>query len=142
MDVGPDVKVRLFGLWAAMLFVFAYVDIFAYLRADVVEGVLAHRVAGSGFAINQAFLVYTTAYVLVPSLMILVSLLAPARVNQVSNVLVSLVYAASVVVSTVGETWAYYIVGSVVEVLVLLAIAYTAWTWPRRRPYLPSAASR
>jgi hypothetical protein len=32
----------------------------------------------------------------------------------------------------VGDSWTYYIVGSVVEVILLLAIARVAWTWPRR----------
>ncbi len=32
----------------------------------------------------------------------------------------------------VGESWAYYILGSVIEVVLLLTIARTAWTWPRR----------
>ena len=34
-DTKVDVKVVLCGLWIAMLFVFAYVDIFAFWRAGV-----------------------------------------------------------------------------------------------------------
>lgn len=56
----------------------------------------------------------------------IVSLLAPARMNRTTNVVVSLTYVASVVVSTVGETWSYFILGSVVEVMLLLAIARVA----------------
>jgi hypothetical protein len=33
--------------------------------------------------------------------------------------------------AVVGETWVYYILGSVVEALLLLAIARAAWAWPR-----------
>ena len=36
----------------------------------------------------------------------------------------------SVVAFTIGETWAYYILGSVVEVVLLLVIAGIAWFWP------------
>ena len=37
---GPlDRRVVLSGLWVSMLFVFAYVDIFADFRADVIKGV-------------------------------------------------------------------------------------------------------
>jgi hypothetical protein len=35
-----------------------------------------------------------------------------------------------VVAAAIGDTWAYYIVGSVVEVLLLLSIAAVAWFWP------------
>lgn len=131
-DTRVDVKVVLCGLWISMLFVFAYVDIFGFWRADVINGALAGKVPGTGFEINQTFLVLTTIYVLIPSLMVIVSLLAPARMNRTTNVVVSLIYLASVVVSSVGETWIYFILGSVVEVMLLLAIARVAWTWPRR----------
>ena len=131
-DTRLDVKVVLSGLWICMLFVFAYVDIFGFWRTDVINGALDGKVPGPGFEINQAFLVYSTVYILIPSLMVVVSLLAPARTNRATNIVVSLVYLASVVVSMIGESWIYYILGSVVEVLLLLAVARAAWTWPRR----------
>jgi hypothetical protein len=52
--------------------------------------------------------------------------------NRPANIVVSLLYAVSVVVGAIGESWTYYVVGSVVEVLLLIAIARVAWTWPRR----------
>jgi hypothetical protein len=131
-DTKVDVKVVLSGLWISMMFVFAYVDIFTFWRADAINGALAGEVPGTGFTINQTFLVLTTMYVLIPSLMVIVSLMAPARINRPANIVVSLIYAVSVVASAIGESWSYYIVGSVVEVTLLLAIARVAWTWPRR----------
>ncbi len=65
--------------------------------------------------------------------MVVVSLLAPARVNRVANIIVSLLYVASIVATVVAETWIYYILGSVIEVMLLLVIARVAWTW-RGRP--------
>ncbi len=130
-DAKVDVKVVLSGLWISMLFVFAYVDIFGFWRADVINGALTGKVPGAGLTINQSFLVFTTIYILIPSLMVVVSLLAPARINRTANIVASVIYAASVVAAVVGETWGYYIVGSVVEVVLLLAIARVAWTWPR-----------
>jgi hypothetical protein len=128
-DTRADVRLVLSALWISTLFVFAYVDIFGFWRADVIEGALAGEVPGTGFEIDQTFLALTTAYVLVPSLMVVVSILAPARVNRVLNIVVSLLYAVSVVVTVIGETWLYYLLGSAVEVLLLLALARVAWTW-------------
>lgn len=130
-DAKLDVKVVLCGLWISMLFVFAYVDIFGFWRADVINGALAGTVPGPGFEINQTYLFLTTLYILIPSLMVIVSLVAPARINRPANVVVSLIYLASVVVSMIGETWIYFILGSVIEAMLLLAIARAAWTWPR-----------
>ena len=135
-DTKVDVKVALCGLWISSLFVFAYVDIFGFWRADVINGALVGKVPGPGFKINQAFLVLTTIYILIPSLMVIVSLLAPARVNRTTNIVVSLTYLASVIASIFGETWIYFILGSVVEMILLLAIARVAWTWPRRSAQL------
>ena len=115
-----------------MLFVFAYVDIFGFWRADVINGALHGKVPRAGFAIDQTFLALTTVYILIPSLMVAVSLLAPARINRPTNVVVSLLYVVSVVLSILGETWVYFILGSVVEVALLLTIARVAWAWPSR----------
>ena len=140
-DTPVDVKVVLGGLWTAMLFVFAYVDIFGFWRADVINGALLKEVPGSGFEINQSFLVLTTIYILIPSLMVIVSLLAPAKINRTTTIVASLIYAVSVALSLIGETWAYYVLGSVVEVILLLAIARTAWTWPTRSATAAGAIS-
>jgi ABC-type dipeptide/oligopeptide/nickel transport system permease subunit len=131
-DPKVDEKVVLSGLWMSMLFVFAYVDIFDFFRADVINGALAGTVASTGFEIDQTLLTLMTVYILIPSLMVVMSLLAPAKANRVANIIVSLLYAASIVVTVIGETWAYYVLGSVVEVVLLLAIARVAWTWQRR----------
>ena len=77
-DTQVDVKLVLCALWIAMLFVFAYVDIFGFLRADVLNAALNGTIIGAA----------------------------------------------------IGETWVYYFLGSFVEVILLAAIARTAWKWP------------
>lgn len=127
---GPlDRRVVLSGLWISMLFVFAYVDIFAFFRADVIEGVLAGELSGPGFEIDQMFLTLTTLYILVPSLMVAGSLLLPYRLNRIANLALPAVYALTIVGSMVGETWAYYLIGSAIELALLTAIAAVALRW-------------
>jgi Family of unknown function (DUF6326) len=130
-DTKVNVKVVLSGLWISMMFVFAYVDIFTFWRADAINGALAGKVPGAGFKIDERFLLLTTLYVVIPSLMVVVSLIAHAKINRTANIVASLIYAASVVAAAIGESWTYYVVGSVIEVVLLLAIARIAWTWPR-----------
>jgi len=45
----------------------------------------------------------------------------------------------SIIVSCIGEEWAYYILGSLIEVLLLGSIARSAWKWPEPQiaPSLP-----
>ena len=130
-DEHVNVKVVLAGSWIAMLFVFAYVDILAFFRADVLNAALNGKVKDAGFTVSQVFLAASLIYVLIPILMVVLSLLLPAGTNRIVNVATSLVYVITVAVSCAGETWAYYIAGSVVEIVLLVFIARTAWKWPR-----------
>ena len=132
VDAQAPVRIVLAALWTSLLFVFAYVDIFTFLRADVVKGVLARKVSGPGFEINQGYLLLTTIYILVPSLMIAATMLLQARVARLLNLVISGLYLVSVIVSAVGEHWAYYLFGSAIECALLLVIAFVARGWPRR----------
>ena len=124
-----NVRIKLSALWAAMLFVFAYVDIFSGFRADIRADIEAGELAG--FTINDAFLTGTTVYVLIPILMIFGVMVMRPRLNRIANIGVGGVYAVSIIAGAIGE-WNYYILGSAVEVALLALIVYYAWTWPHR----------
>ena len=138
-DTQVDVKLVLSALWISMLFVFAYVDIFGLLRADVLNAALDGKVATTGFAINQGFLILTLIYILLPTLMVVLSLLLKPRINRIINIVVSVLYIITIIGAAIGETWIYYYLGSFVEVILLVAIAGTAWRWPppQTAPSLP-----
>jgi hypothetical protein len=129
-DTQVDVKHVLCALWTVMLFVFAYVDIFGLYRADVLDAALDGKMAATPFTVDQMFLTFTLIYILPPILMVVVTLLARPRVNRIVNIVVSPLYMISIIVSCVGETWVYYFVGSLIEVLLLAAIVRVAWKWP------------
>ena len=104
-----NVRIKLSALWTSMLFVFAYVDIFGLYRPDVLG---------------------TTAYVVIPSLMVFLALVLRPRVNRIANLVLAVVYAITIVAGAIGE-WAYYVVASALEIALLAGVAYYAWTWPR-----------
>jgi hypothetical protein len=123
-----NVRIKISALWTSMLFVFAYVDLFSLYRPDVRDDLEAGELAG--FTVNQAFLVGTTVYVVIPSAMVFLALVLRPRVNRIANIALGIVYALTIVGSAIGE-WGYYILGSAVEVAFLATIVYYAWTWPR-----------
>ena len=129
-DTQVNVKLVLSALWIAILFVFAYVDIFASLRADVLKASLDGKVATTGFTVNQLFLTLTLIYILLPTLMVVLALVLKPRVNRMVNIVISLVYIITIIGTAIGETWAYYFLGSFIEVILLAAIARTALKWP------------
>ena len=126
-----NVRVKISALWASMLFVFAYVDLFSLYRADVRADIAAGEIGG--FTINQSFLLGTTAYVVIPALMVFGALVLRPRINRIVNIGLSAVYALTIVGGAIGE-WNYYLLGSAIEVVLLAAVAYYAWTWPKAAP--------
>jgi len=126
-----NVRLKISALWTAVLFVFAYVDIFSLYRPDFRADVEAGIVGG--FTVNQTFLLATTIYVAIPSLMVFGGLVLRPRINRIANIVLSIIYAITIIAGAVGE-WSYYILGSTIEVALLMAIVYYAWTWPKQVP--------
>ncbi len=129
-DTPVDVKLVLCALWVTVLFVFAYVDLFGLYRADVLDAALDGKMATTAFTVDQVFLTSTLIYILPPILMVVLTLLLTPRVNRTVNIVVSFLYSISIIVSCIGETWIYYLLGSLIEVLLLAVIARAAWRWP------------
>src|ERR671910_2589390 len=126
-----NVRVKISALWTSMLFVFAYVDLFSLYRPDFRADIEAGEIAG--FTINQSFLLGTTVYVVIPSLMVSCALILRPRVDRIANIALSIVYAPTIIAGAIGE-WNYYILGSAIEVALLGGIVYYAWTWPKETP--------
>lgn len=130
-----NVRIKISALWTSMLFVFVYVDLFSLYRPDVRADLQAGELGG--FAVNRSFLLGTTAYVVVPSLMVFGALVLRPRANRIVNIVLGILYALTIIGGAIGA-WSYYLLGSAVEVAQLAAIVYYAWTWPKETP-LPSA---
>lgn len=121
-----DVRLRISALWIAMLFIFAYVDLFSLYRPDV-RGDLANDTL-AGFDITQTFLFSVTLFIVIPSLMVYLSLVLPRRVNRVMNVGVAALYVVACLGSAVDE-WSYFVLGSVIEAILLGIIVHHSATW-------------
>ena len=137
--INPRLKIA--ALWASMMFVFVCVDLFSLYRSDVRADIEAGKIAA--FTIGQAYLLGVTIYVLLPSLMLFLSLVLPARVTRVANIAVAVLFAVTVAGSAVGE-WNYFILGSLAEAAFLGGVIYYAWTWPKVTEAVatPSASPR
>ena len=130
-DVKVPVKLKLSALWAALMFLYAYGDIFAYFRPGFIEDVMAGEVFA--FEINQVFLLAISIYVAIPAVMVFLVLLLSPVINRWVNVVLGLVYAATILLSTIGEDFVYYVFLSVLEAAIALLIVWFAWKWPVER---------
>jgi Family of unknown function (DUF6326) len=129
-DAKVGVRCKIAALWIAMLFLFAYGDIFGFLRPGQIQEVTAGEL--SGMAITQGFLFAVSVYVAVASVMVFGSLVLGPTVNRWTNIVLAGLYVVSIVASAIGETSAYYWFLSITESALLGLIVWYAWTWPRR----------
>ena len=128
-ELKVNTRIVIAFLWTAMLFIFAYVDIFGFFRADVLQDALNGKVFI--FEANQTFFLLTTIYILIPSLMVFLTLVLKATIAKLANIILSLLYIVTIAGAMVGESWWYFLLGSALEIILLLAIIIYAWKWPR-----------
>ena len=113
------------------MFLYIYVDFIALYKPGTIDEILAGVVWK--FHINQTLLTVFLASVAVPSLMIVLSVILPARANRVINLVVASVYIPYSAFNAVSESWTFFYGLSIgLEVLLLALIVRYAWTWPRR----------
>lgn len=134
-----DVRIRLAALWIATMLVVAFVDIFQFYRADIREQIEAGRVLD--FEIGQLFMLAIVAYVTVPTLMIVLSILLPYRANRITNLVVAVVFAVTIVGAAIGE-WGYYLFASAVEFGLLAAIFTLALRWTAHSTVAPALTNQ
>lgn len=129
-DQRVGVRLKISALWIAMLFLFAYGDIFGFFKPGQIEEVMSGEI--SGIEITQTFLLAVSVYIAIASVMIFLSLVLRPVVCRWVNVVLGALYAVSIVAAAIAETDAYYLFLSVAEIALLLLIVRYAWTWPRR----------
>jgi hypothetical protein len=122
-----DVRLRISALWIAVLFIFSYVDLFSLYRPDFRADLENGKI--SGFDVNQTFLFFTTLYIIIPSLMVYLTLVMPRRLNRIVNITAAGLYGLTIVGSAVGA-WNYFILGSLIEAILLGVVVHHSWTWP------------
>ena len=86
----------------------------------------------SGIEITQAFLFAVSVYIAIASVMVFLTLVLRPAVCRSVNLVLAILYIASIVAAAIGES-AYYVFLSAVEIAVLVLIVRYAWTWPRRQ---------
>src|SRR5918998_1003148 len=125
------VQAKLAAAWTSLMFLYIYVDYFHLYKPGVIDDIRAGVVFE--FDISQTLLTVFLALIAVPSLMIVLSVILPARANRVINFAVASVYVPVSAFNAVGESWTYFYGVSIgLEVLLLAFILRCAWTWPRR----------
>ena len=126
------VQAKLAAAWTSFMFLYIYVDYFHLYKPGVVDDIQAGVVFE--FDVSPSLLTAFLAVIAIPSLMVVLSMTLPARVNRVTNLVVGSLYIPVTVFNAVGESWhwaSFYGLSIGIEVLLLAFILRFAWTWPR-----------
>lgn len=130
-DVKINIKIKLSALWATVMFIYLYVDVFGFFKPGVIEDAIAGKVWT--FQITQVWLLGVIILMTIPSLMVFLSLVLPGKANRWTNIIVGILYIVVTLGMTIGESYVFYIFGSIVETVLLLLIVVYAWKWPTHK---------
>ncbi len=130
-DIKVNVKFKIAGLWASVLFLFIYVDYFGLFIPGVMEKIIEGEVAHTGIQVTQVFLLAVIILMMIPSLMIFLSLALNAKANRLTNIIIGIFNIVVVTAGLIGESWVFYIFATVVEIVLLSLIVWYAWKWPK-----------
>jgi hypothetical protein len=129
-DPRMPVQAKLAAAWTSFLFLYIYVDYFALYMPGAIDDILAGVVWE--FNISQTLLTIFLTLIAIPSLMVMLSMTLPARVNRAANLVVASLYIPVSVFNALGESWiSFYGLSIGLEVAILALILREAWTWPR-----------
>lgn len=124
-----SVNHKLAALWTSFMILYIYVDYFHLYMPGSLQGILAGK--AFVFDVTQAFLLLVLAAVTIPALMIFLSIVLPAKVNRLTNIIVATIHIPYMLFNLAGVAWMHMVLGAIVEVVLLGLIILYAWKWPR-----------
>ncbi|MEV4686871.1 DUF6326 family protein [Microbacterium sp. LWH3-1.2] len=133
------VQAKLAAAWTSFMFLYVYVDILNFYKPGVVDSILGGLVWR--FEVTPTLLTVMLASVALPAVMVMLSLMMPAKVNRATNLAVAALYIPYSMFNAAGATWEwafFYCLSIGIEVLLLAFILRSAWTWPRTPAVAPA----
>lgn len=133
LDERPaPVRARLAAAWASFMFLYVYVDVLNFYKPGVVEGILDGLMWR--FEVDSMLLTIVLVSVSIPAMMVMLSMTLPARVNRAVNLAVASLLIPYTIFNAAGTTWewaGFYGISIGLELLLLVLVLRSAWTWPR-----------
>lgn len=127
-DTKIDVKIKLSGLWIALMFSYSYADVLGFYSpgniAEILTGVIG------GVPLTPEMLFAMAILMAIPIVMVFLSLILNAKVNRVLNIIAGIVYIVVLLATFLGPLTPYYLVLASIELVCLLLIIWFAWKWP------------
>ncbi|MGM0338855.1 hypothetical protein IGK47_001938 [Enterococcus sp. AZ007] len=127
-----EIRIRLMTLWISLVLLYIYADIFSFYRSGYISKVIYGQMGP--LTVNQSTLLFSSLLMLIPVLMIILSITMNIRRVYVLNCVIGTVYLIVNISNLIGETWLYYLVYGIIEILITLLIMRTAFREFKARP--------
>ena len=136
-------QAKLAAAWTSLMFFIIYIDYFHLYQPGEIDDIRSGVIFK--FDISGNLMSIFFVIIAIPTLMIMLSMTLPARMNRVTNLVVASLYSPLLILNFMGapSDYAFYYALTIgVEVLIVAVILRSAWTWPRRTasPATPAAS--
>lgn len=126
-DIKVNVKLKLASLWTSFMFLYIYVDYFALYMPSKIDDITKGKVFV--FDITQQFIFIALALATIPMVMIFLSLILPAKINRLTNIIMAIIHIPYMLFNLAGEAWLHMYFAAAVEVVLLCLIIRYAYKW-------------
>jgi len=126
-------QAKLAAAWTSLMFFIIYIDYFHLYQPGQIDDIRSGVIFK--FDISGNLMSIFFVIIAIPTLMIMLSMTLPARMNRVTNLVVASLYSPLLILNFMGapSDYAFYYALTIgVEVLIVAFILRSAWTWPRR----------
>ena len=124
-----NIRVKLAGLWTALMLLYIYCDIYSTFRTGHLEEAIAGKMGP--FDVSQITLAVFGMLMIVPIFMIPACLFLKANIVKLANIIIGIVYALVNIGNLVGETWLYYWIYGIFELAATVCIIIFAFKWEK-----------
>jgi hypothetical protein len=129
-DFKIHVRLKIAAAWTSVMFCYIYADYFGLYVPGNLQKMLAGKMGPLG-PTTQGVLLFTSAMMAIPSVMIFLSVALTSKLSRWLNIVFGGLYTA-IILMTMWQ-WAFYIFFGVIEVTLTGLIVMYAWKWPREQ---------
>ena len=127
-----NIKLKLSALWISLIALYIYGDYFELY----IPGKVERLIDGKAILDSPTDLLLASISIVIPSLMIVLSILLKPGINRLLNIVFGTVLTLIVVLVGAGdhsphEWYRFYVLYAVIEAVITVSIVWSAWKWPK-----------
>ena len=123
-NFAANTGIKLAGMWTTLMLLYIYCDIYSFHRTGYINEMIAGKIGP--FEVRQGLLAVFGILMAIPALMVTACLFLKPEINRWINIVAGILYTAVNVGNLVGETWTYYWIYGVIEIIITVLIVVMA----------------